>query len=232
MKLELFRSRCSPYAERVQVALRLKGLTWTEHYVSLVEKPAAFLEISPTGKVPVLLIDGRAVVESSAIIELLDEIWPTSPFLPATPLDRAGVRAAIRWLDLEVFLAAYALLDELVGNERRSDAGRRYRFEAGRVLPRPPAEVDEAGAGRARDRLVLSVERFAALMAGLSPEAARSTALVVAFQPLAHNPDFIYFDYPGFPLAGPPPWTCHPSLEPLVAAARALPTDHITWMYA
>lgn len=188
MKLELFRSRCSPYVERVQVALRLKGVTWTEHYVT--------------------------------------------PFLPATPLDHAGVRAAIRWLDLEVFLAAYALLDEVVAYERRSDAGRRYRFEAGRVFLRPSAELDAPAAERARDRLALSVERFAALVAGLSPEAARSTALVVAFQPLVHNPDFAYFGDPGFPFAGPPPWTGHRALTPLVAAARALPTDHVTWMYA
>jgi glutathione S-transferase len=232
MKLELCRSRCSPYVERVQVALRLKGLTWSERYVSLVDKPAWFLDLAPTGKVPLLLIDGKPVVESSAIIELLDELYPSPPFFPTQPLDRAAVRAAVRWLDLEVFLAAYTLLDELAAYEKRADGGQRYRFEEGRVFLRPHSEVDLPAAQRARDRLALSVQRFAALVAALPPAAAESAALAVAFEPLVHNPDFAYFSDPELLFAGPAPWTAHRALMPVVAAARALPTDHIVWMYA
>jgi glutathione S-transferase len=62
--------------------MRLKGLTWTERYVSLVQQPQWVLDLAPTAKVPVLLVDDRPTVESSAIIELLDELYPAPPFFP------------------------------------------------------------------------------------------------------------------------------------------------------
>jgi maleylacetoacetate isomerase len=47
------------------------------------------------GNVPCLEIDGRAIVESVAIIELLEEIAPTPALYPRDPFDRAFVRSIV-----------------------------------------------------------------------------------------------------------------------------------------
>jgi glutathione S-transferase len=217
--------------ERVQIALRLKDVPFVERYVSLVEKPEWFLALAPGAKVPVLIVDGKPVAESSAIVELLDELFPAPPFFPPTPIARGEVRAAIRWLDGEVFPALYTLVRRVVQYEQRSDGGSRYRFENGRVFLRRRDEIEGGVARDALTRLTDVIARFAGLVDAMDPAAAASLALAVSFQPLVHNPDFRLFDDPESPLDVPAPWTTEPALASLVDAARALPTDHIRWMY-
>jgi len=82
---------------RVRIALALKGIEVTEVTKQLrrgEQRAKEFLEINPQGFVPVLgLDDGRALTQSLAIIEYLDELYPQPALLPATPLERAHVRA-------------------------------------------------------------------------------------------------------------------------------------------
>ena len=64
-------------------------------YINLREKPDWFLEISPHGKVPVLIVDEIPLFESNAIAEFLDEV--TEPRLhPSDAVERAKHRA---WTD-------------------------------------------------------------------------------------------------------------------------------------
>jgi maleylpyruvate isomerase len=82
---------------RVRIALALKQLKYTSIVKNLragEHRLADFLQISAQGFVPALgLDDGAVLVQSVAIIEYLDEIYPTPPLLPAEPLARARVRA-------------------------------------------------------------------------------------------------------------------------------------------
>ena len=50
---------------------------------------------SPTGYVPCLFVDGKPVVESVAIIELLDELFPEVPLFPRDAWARSRVRALV-----------------------------------------------------------------------------------------------------------------------------------------
>ena len=87
----------SSAAYRVRIALNLKGLTAQHlpHHLRKGEQCApAYLAINPQGLVPTLEgDDGTALTQSLAIIEWLDETYPSPPLLPKDPLRRAKVRA-------------------------------------------------------------------------------------------------------------------------------------------
>jgi maleylpyruvate isomerase len=82
---------------RVRIALALKELEYTSILKNLragEHRLADFLQISAQGFVPALgLDDGTVLVQSVAIIEYLDEMYPNPPLLPTEPLARARVRA-------------------------------------------------------------------------------------------------------------------------------------------
>lgn len=84
----------SSAAYRVRIAMNLKGLSWTSHQVDLVlgeQGGADHLSRNPLGLVPVLEVDGEAIVQSLAIIDYLDTRWPQPRLLPAEPMARAHV---------------------------------------------------------------------------------------------------------------------------------------------
>lgn len=85
-----------PYVQRVAIVLAEKGLDFERIDIDLSNKPTWFLDISPLGKTPVLLIDDVALFESAAICEYLDET--ALPRLhPDEPLIRAQHRAWIEF---------------------------------------------------------------------------------------------------------------------------------------
>lgn len=96
MKLELVSHTLCPYVHRAAAMMHEKGAPFERRYIDLRAKPDWFLAISPRGKVPVLLVDGRPLFESQAIIEFLDETHPPS-LLGTDPFDRARQRA---WVEV------------------------------------------------------------------------------------------------------------------------------------
>lgn len=77
------------------IILRAKDIRFKVTYIDLRDKPDWFLEISPHGQVPVLVVDGRPLFESNAIAEYLDEA--AEPRLhPIDAIKRARNRA---WTD-------------------------------------------------------------------------------------------------------------------------------------
>ncbi len=103
-----FRSSAS---YRVRIALNLKGLDYTQVPVHLVRGGGeqlgdAYRAVNPDGLVPAL-VDGDAqnaapLTQSLAIVEYLDELHPEPPLLPATPADRAYVRAVALQIACEI----------------------------------------------------------------------------------------------------------------------------------
>mgnify|MGYP001811945756 CR=1 FL=1 len=57
------------------------------------------LKLNPNGVVPTLVHDGAVLIESSAIIEYLDEILPEPPLAPSDPVGRAHMRAWLRYIE-------------------------------------------------------------------------------------------------------------------------------------
>jgi len=81
---------------RVRIALELKGVSWRQRAVDLRhgdQKSDSYLALNPQGLVPALEIDGAVLTQSPAILEWLEETWPTPPLLPTGLVDRAHVRA-------------------------------------------------------------------------------------------------------------------------------------------
>ncbi|TPW16603.1 MAG: maleylacetoacetate isomerase [Halothiobacillaceae bacterium] len=87
---------------RVRIALHLKKLAYTPHYIHLVKEGGdqhldTYRAVNPQKLVPALVVEGllpqQIITQSLAIMEYLDELHPSPPLLPATPLARAQVRA-------------------------------------------------------------------------------------------------------------------------------------------
>lgn len=66
-----------PFVQRVTALLEAKNVPYEIEYISLSDKPPWFVDLSPTGQVPMLITeDGAALFESDAIVEYLDEVTP------------------------------------------------------------------------------------------------------------------------------------------------------------
>jgi maleylacetoacetate isomerase len=97
-ELTLYNYWRSSSAHRVRIALALKGLQYRYVAINLLADEQSSDEHkarSPTGYVPCLVLDGKEYVESVAIVELLDERFPTPPLYPADVHGRARVRTLV-----------------------------------------------------------------------------------------------------------------------------------------
>jgi len=90
----------SSAAYRVRIALNIKGLDYHSHFVHLLKDSGeqhkdAYRQLNPQGLIPILLTghDENPITQSVAIIEYLDESYPSPPLLPNTPSPRAWVRS-------------------------------------------------------------------------------------------------------------------------------------------
>ena len=83
-------------AYRVRVALNLKGIPFEEVSVNLAggeQYGEAYSALNPQHVVPLLKHDGHEIVQSLAILEYMEDIWPSPKLIPSAPLDKAEVKA-------------------------------------------------------------------------------------------------------------------------------------------
>ena len=81
---------------RVRIALNLKGIPTEPVYVDLMaghQMRPEFKAVNPQMALPALVLDdGTVLFQSMAILEYLDEVYPTPNLMPTTPKARARVR--------------------------------------------------------------------------------------------------------------------------------------------
>jgi len=95
----------SSAAFRLRIALNYKGLAYEAAPVSLPKgehKLERYLAVHPQGLVPALEDGGNIYVQSLAVMEYLEETHPQPPLLPASPADRAYVRALAQIIACEI----------------------------------------------------------------------------------------------------------------------------------
>jgi maleylacetoacetate isomerase len=78
--------------DRVRWALDYKGIAYAAVDLDQAHDSAHFARISPFGRVPIMEIDGVPLSESMAMVELLEEIFPSPALTYSSPLARAQVR--------------------------------------------------------------------------------------------------------------------------------------------
>ena len=139
--MKLFCSLTSPYARKVRVTAREKGLaSRIEELVCVPQQSAELRRSNPLGKVPALLLDdGLALYDSPVICEYLDSLAPQPRLLPD---------GRERWLIKRAEALADGVLDAAVAcvmearrpdGERSPGAVSHWRGQITRAL----AEMDE-----------------------------------------------------------------------------------------
>jgi glutathione S-transferase len=103
MSFTLYNAPQSTCSQRVRFVLNAKKIPFAEIKLDLLAgdqlKPD-YLALNPNGVVPTLDHDGAIVIDSSVIIEYLDEVVPTpESFTPRDPVTRARMRALMRFID-------------------------------------------------------------------------------------------------------------------------------------
>jgi glutathione S-transferase len=103
MSFTLYNAPQSTCSQRVRFVLNAKNLAFDEVKLDLLAgdqlKPD-YLALNPNGVVPTLDHDGAIVIDSSVIIEYLDEVAPDiASFTPREPALRAHMRALMRFID-------------------------------------------------------------------------------------------------------------------------------------
>ena len=86
----------STTAYRVRIALGLKRVAYDQVTHDLrtgAHRDEGYRALNPQSLVPALETNDAVLTQSPAILEWLDEVYPDPPLLPASPTDRAIVRA-------------------------------------------------------------------------------------------------------------------------------------------
>lgn len=93
--LVLYHHNISVCAQKVRIALAEKQLPHERRHINLMKAEQVtpeYLRINPKGVVPALVHDGQPVIESTVILEYLDDAFSERPLRPAAPLARARMR--------------------------------------------------------------------------------------------------------------------------------------------
>ncbi|KAI3715956.1 hypothetical protein L6452_22951 [Arctium lappa] len=98
----------SMFGMRVRIALAEKGVEYEYKEQDLANKSSLLLEMNPIHKkIPVLIHNGKPVLESGIIVQYIDETWKDkSPLMPSDPYVRAQARFWADYVDKKVYDAS------------------------------------------------------------------------------------------------------------------------------
>ena len=121
--LELYHHNISVCAQKVRLALHEKGIDWEGHHIDLMkgeQTSPEYLAINPRGVTPTLVHDGNPVIESTIILEYLEDAFPELPLRPASALSRARMRVWAKIPDDGLHAACGAISYAAAGSRNKS----------------------------------------------------------------------------------------------------------------
>lgn len=128
---DYFRSSAS---FRLRIALNLKDLSAERRSVHLVrgeQKQSAYRDINPQGLVPFLVDGDIGLSQSLAIIEYLEEKYPTPPLLPADIESRAFARQIAQLIACDIHPLNNTRVLAYLGDTLKADESARTRWYCG-----------------------------------------------------------------------------------------------------
>jgi glutathione S-transferase len=100
--LYLYHGSTSVCSIKVRLALEEKGLVWSGEKLDLQrgdQHRPDYARLNPNEVVPTLVDNGRVIIESTLILEYLDETFADPPLLPGDPFQRAQARLWMKKID-------------------------------------------------------------------------------------------------------------------------------------
>jgi glutathione S-transferase len=178
MTFTLYNAPQSTCSQRVRFVLNAKGLAFSEIKLDLLAgdqlKPD-YLKLNPNGVVPTLDHDGAIVIDSSVILEYLDEIAPEpKDFTPHDPVQRAKMRTLMHFMDEMpapavrvptfnlAFLPRFAAMseDEFIAFAESKPLRREFMLAMGRTgFPQKDMDAAMARLRRTYERMDAEIEK-------------------------------------------------------------------------
>ena len=93
--IKLYGVTVSAFVAKVRIVLDMKGLAYEELTPPDGYGSPTYRTIVPAGSVPGVVIDGKPVSDSNAIIELLEALAPEPRLMPEDPFKAAKVRSLL-----------------------------------------------------------------------------------------------------------------------------------------
>ena len=100
--LTLYNFPQSTCSQKVRLVLWEKNLPFADHIVQHKTREHLsdwYLKLNPNGVVPTLKHDDAVIIDSSVIMEYLDEVFPDTPMVPRDAVGRAHVRKWLRYFE-------------------------------------------------------------------------------------------------------------------------------------
>lgn len=110
-ELTLYHGLASTCSKKVRLALYEKGIAFESRLLDLQkfeQHDPAYLKLNRNGVVPTLVHRGRAIIESSIIIEYIEDAFPQTPLAPRDPWLLAQMRLWLKFSDNVAYAAVYA----------------------------------------------------------------------------------------------------------------------------
>lgn len=197
--LEVYHSEPNGGSGRILIAIAEKRLEASSHFVDLVAleqfRPPV-IELSETGEIPIVVLDGAAYCGESQIGELLEETFPAIPLMPAEARGRWAVRVWQKYVDDGLAASVSELAWQAFGVHGDSALAARLRAAVEAIVPREPQEAwKSALAGYTPERLAEARGRVEAAVATVESTLATSAWLAGTEFSLADIAVFPYFAY-------------------------------------
>lgn len=109
--VDLYHGLASTCSKKVRLCLYEKGVSFSSHLLDLQkfeQHRPEYLALNPNGVVPTLVHNGHPIIESSVIIEYLDDAFPEVSLKPDDPVERAAMRLWTKYSDDVAYKAVYA----------------------------------------------------------------------------------------------------------------------------